>query len=263
MSSSDSSVSAPAPKSFSDFLRECAVGRADALGRGVCVQTKLAIVDPNPGCSLRVLNGSQKPVVVPKAQFVSLEAVLRFIGELSKQYPGVDKKEVTALVAINKCDQEINKERGVAVVKISDKVGAFAGDCDNAALKEKRAKWDADLKVKQDEAKEKEKAAKLAEKEKEKAAKAAEKEKAAKAKDMDVAPDEKPAKAKRAPKRKADEVEVVASGSVSSGSEGESPKPKTKRVRKEKAAAKPRDALGLDIDQSIGAVIEQGWDMAN
>jgi hypothetical protein len=90
-----------------------------------------------------------------------------------------------------------------------------------------------------------------------------EKEKAAKAKDMDVAPDEKPAKAKRAPKRKADEVEVVASGSVSSGSEGESPKPKTKRVRKEKPAAKPRDALGLDIDQSIGAVIEQGWDMAN
>lgn len=267
-SSAPASSPAPssAPKSFSDFLKECASGRADVLGRGVCVQTKLAIADPNPGCSLRVLNASLKPVVVPKAQFVSLEAVLRFIGELSKQYPDVDKKEVSALVAINKCGQEINKERGVAVVKISDKVGAFVGDCDNAALKESRAKYDADLKVKQDEAKEKEKAAKAAEKEKEKAAKAAEKEKAAKAKDMDVAAPaaaEKPAKAKRAPKRKAEEVEVVASGSVSAGSEGESPKPKAKRVRKEKAPAKARDALGLDVDQAIGAVIEQDWDMAN
>ena len=279
-SSADASSPAPssAPKSFSDFLKECASGRADVLGRGVCVQTKLAIADPNPGCSLRVLNSSLKPVVVPKAQFVSLEAVLRFIGELSKQYPDVDKKEVNALVAINKCGQEINKERGVAVVKISDKVGAFVGDCDNAALKESRAKYDADLKVKQDEAKEKEKAAKAAEKEKEKAAKAAEKEKAAKAKDMDVAAPaaaaEKPAKAKRAPKRKAEEVEVVASGSVSSGSELDpvpagiaigvkEPSPKATRVRKEKAPAKARDALGLDVDQAIGAVIEQDWDMAN
>lgn len=268
MASSDSSsASSSSAVSFSDFLRNCAVGRADTLGRGVCVQTLLAIRDPNPGCPLRVLNGSAKPVAVPKAQFVCVEAVLRFIGELSKQYPDLDKKELTALIAINRCNAELNKDRGVAVVKVSERTAAFAGDCDNTPLKALREKYDADLKAKQDEQKEKEKAAKAAEKEKEKQAKQAEKAKADKAKDVAAAADEAAAKPKRAPKRKAEEVEqvaVLASGEVSPAKDGASPK--AKRVRKEKKTkepAKPRDALGLDVDQAIGAVIEQDWEMAN
>lgn len=232
------------------------MSRADALGRGVCVQTLLAIRDPNPGCPLRVLNGSLKPVAVPKAQFVCVEAALRFIGELSKQYPNLDKKELSALIAINRCNAELNKDRGVAVVKVSERTAAFAGDCDNTPLKALREKYDADLKQKQDE-----------QKEKEKAAKQAEKAKADKAKDAAAAADEAAAKPKRAPKRKAEEVEqvaVLASGEVSPAKDGASPK--AKRVRKEKKTkepAKPRDALGLDVDQAIGAVIEQDWAMAN
>jgi flagellar biosynthesis GTPase FlhF len=176
------------------------------------------------------------PAAVPKAQFVSVEAALRFIGQVCQANPDSDKKEASALANLNRCGVEMSKERGTAVIKIAEKAGLFVGDCGNTALKAAREKYDADCKEKRDAAKEKEKQEKLAAKEKEKQAKVAEKEK------------------EKAAKRKIDEVEAASAEPVAA--------PKAKRVRKEKAAPKAREALGLDADQVIGTQIDQEWGMA-
>lgn len=235
-----SSSSDPSPSEYSKTLsskvREAAINKADEVGRGVCCVTKLSIPDGNPGCSLRVISERGVVAVVPKAQFVSIEAVLRFIGQVCQATPDHDKKEAQALAAINRCGVEMSKERGTAVIKIAEKSDVFSGDCGNTALKAAREKYDADCKEKRDAAKEKEKQEKLAAKEKEKQAKAAEKEK------------------EKVSKRKIDEVEAVSAEPVAA--------PKAKRVRKEKAAPKPREALGLDADQVIGTEIDQEWGMA-
>ena len=239
-SSSSSSSSDPSPSEYSKTLsskvREAAINKADEVGRGVCCVTGLSIPEGNPGCSLRVISERGVPAAVPKAQFVSIEAALRFIGQVCQANPDSDKKEASALANLNRCGVDMSKERGTAVIKIAEKAGLFVGDCGNSLLKAAREKYDADCKEKGDAAKEKEKQEKLAAKEKEKQVKAAEKEK------------------EKSAKRKIDEVEAASAEPVAA--------PKAKRVRKEKAAPKAREALGLDADQVIGTQVDEEWGMA-
>lgn len=244
---------------FISILREEADKAANLAGRNACCLTgvSLSAVGSRVPVSLLLPNEKGQYVSVPKVQFVAPEALFFFIQAVAKRCDSsAIKSQLKQVLEANQASHKCLSESARAAAKGCDALVHWRMDENdhNEEFLEQR-------KQSLEQRKEAEKAKKVAEKEKEKEAKKVEKEKEAKKSSSD---DEK---TKRVPKRKRSDSDsgspTPASSPAKPAEEEQQEKPKVKRVRKEKSAAKPREALGLAVDETIGSfqpALGGSWD---
>lgn len=247
---------------FVEILREEAQKAADLAGPRACCLSGVSFsaVGVRPPVSLLLPNDKGQAIAVPKVQFVSPEALVFFVQQVAKRCDQTAvKAQVKQVLELNQAGHKCAPEAARVAAKACDNLVHWRMEehnCNEEFLEKRKQAIE--------QRKEAEKAQKQAEKDKAKEAKKAEK--AASSSSSDEA--EKPV-AKRAPKRKRSDAEEGSPTPASSpskpaeSSEEKQDKPKVKRVRKEKSAPKPREALGLAVDETIGSfqpALGDNWD---
>lgn len=234
---------------FVEILREEAQKAADLAGPRACCLSGVSFsaVGVRPPVSLLLPNDKGQAVAVPKVQFVSPEALVFFVQQVARRCDQTAvKAQVKQVLELNQAGHKCAPEAARVAAKACDNLVHWRMEehnCNEEFLEKRKQAIE--------QRKEAEKAQKQAEKDKAKEAK-----KAASSSSSDEA--EKPV-AKRAPKRKRSDAEEGSPTPASSpskpaeSSEEKQDKPKVKRVRKEKSAPKPREALGLAVDETIGS----------
>lgn len=236
---------------------------ADKLGKDVCMYTGLK-VPTSEQVKLVLLTPKGTPRVVKLSCFCNAEALHLFVKDLGK--PGLEPESKRLLLA-NGVSKVANKERYNTVRQVAaarGKCSPFLSAEELKSLEDERAAFVVAEKAKIDAALEKAKAETLVAKEKAKAEVAAAKAEAKAAKAQHIPSNGEPidllpgASPKRAPKRKAGEVDgfdavrpELAIGMDEA--DVKEPSPKAKRVKKEKAPAKLPEILGVAPDESLSA----------
>lgn len=216
------------------------------LGKDTCLYTHLRVpTDEQVRLVVRKSNGTLRPV--KQSCFSSIEALQLFLKEVGKRFGQTDAA-VNCLLLVNGATK-VDKARANTVRQVVAARGKCSPFMSADELKELEAKRQAFIDG------EKQKATEAAEK-----AKAQKKEAKKPAESEPVVEGEEKPEKKRAPKRKAGEVdgfdavrpEIAIGVDVADVKE---PSPKAKRVKKPKAEKKPAEILGQAPEESLSAQV--------